>query len=42
MIHQIHERATVLGEEHDEHGTRIRVRAPARTLEDLRRALESA
>jgi GTP-binding protein HflX len=42
MIHQIHERATVLGEEHDEHGTRIRVRAPARTLEDLRRAIESA
>jgi GTP-binding protein HflX len=42
MVHQIHERATVLGEEHDEHGTRIRVRAPARTLDDLRRAIESA
>jgi GTP-binding protein HflX len=42
MIHQIHERTTVLGEDHDEHGTRIRVRAPARTLEDLRRAIESA
>jgi GTP-binding protein HflX len=39
VIHQIHERATVLGEEHDEHGTRIRVRAPARTLEELRKAI---
>jgi GTP-binding protein HflX len=41
LIHQIHERATVLGEEHDEHGTRIRVRAPAKTLAELRAAIDA-
>jgi hypothetical protein len=32
----IHERTTVLGETHHDDGTRIRVRAPAGILEDLR------
>lgn len=39
LVHQIHESATVLAEEHDELGTRLRVRAPAKTLEALRAAL---
>jgi GTPase len=42
IVHQIHERTSVLSEEHDELGTRMRVRAPARILEDLRAALEPA
>jgi GTP-binding protein HflX len=41
LVHAIHERATVLGEEHDEAGTRIRVRAPANVLADLRAQLSS-
>ncbi len=41
LVHQIHERTTVLAEEHDELGTRLRVRAPARILEDLRAALRT-
>jgi GTP-binding protein HflX len=39
MVHQIHERATVLAEEHHEGGTKLRVRAPAKTLDDLRAAI---
>ena len=39
VIHQIHERATVLAEEHHEGGTKLRVRAPARILEELRAAI---
>jgi GTP-binding protein HflX len=39
LVHAIHERATVLAEEHDETGTRIRVRAPANILADLRAQL---
>jgi GTP-binding protein HflX len=39
VIHQIHERATVLAEDHHEGGTRLRVRAPGKTLEELRAAL---
>ena len=39
LVHQIHESATVLAEEHDELGTKLRVRAPAKTLEALRAAL---
>ncbi len=39
MIHHIHERTTVLAEEHHEGGTKLRVRAPSRTLEELRAAI---
>ncbi len=39
MVHQIHERTSVLAEQHDEEGTRLRVRAPATILEDLRKLL---
>jgi GTPase len=39
LVHQIHERTSVLAEAHDEAGTRLRVRAPASILEDLRRQL---
>jgi GTP-binding protein HflX len=41
LVHQIHERTTVLAEEHDELGTRLRVRAPAKILDDLRAALRT-
>src|SRR5262249_26092857 len=41
LVHQIHERTTVLAEEHDEGGTRLRVRAPARIVEELRAALRT-
>jgi GTP-binding protein HflX len=40
LVHRIHESATVLAEEHDEQGTTLRVRAPARTLDNLRAALD--
>jgi GTP-binding protein HflX len=39
MVHAIHERTTVLSEEHDEAGTRLRVRAPANVLDSLRAEL---
>ncbi|HEY0254909.1 MAG TPA: GTPase HflX [Kofleriaceae bacterium] len=39
MVHAIHERTTVLSEEHDEEGTTLRVRAPANVLESLRAEL---
>src|SRR5262249_10368841 len=42
IVHAIHERAVVLGEQHDEAGTRLRVRAPSRVLEELRAALRSS
>jgi len=41
LVHQIHERTTVLAEEHDELGTRLRVRAPSKVLDDLRAALRT-
>jgi len=41
VAHLIHERATVLVEEHGDEGTRFVVRAPARVLADLRAALAS-
>jgi GTPase len=41
VVHQIHERATVLAEEHDADGTRLRVRAPSKILDDLRAALRT-
>ncbi len=39
MVHQIHERTSVLEEQHDEDGTRLRVRAPSTVLETLRTQL---
>jgi len=39
VAHLIHERTTVLVEEHGDEGTRFVVRAPARVLEDLRAQL---
>jgi GTP-binding protein HflX len=42
VVHQIHESATVLAEEHDELGTKLRVRAPAKTLEVLRAAITAS
>jgi GTP-binding protein HflX len=39
VMHAIHERATVLSEQHTEDGTRVRLRAPARVIADLRAAL---
>ena len=39
MIHQIHERATVLAEEHHDTGTRLTIRAPSRVLSELRAEL---
>jgi GTP-binding protein HflX len=39
MVHQIHERTSVLAEAHDDLGTRLRVRAPASILDDLRASI---
>ncbi|MDB4953902.1 MAG: GTP-binding protein related to HflX [Myxococcales bacterium] len=39
VIHMIHERATILSEEHHDDGTRLKVRAPARVIAELRAAL---
>ncbi|HWU88756.1 MAG TPA: GTPase HflX, partial [Kofleriaceae bacterium] len=41
LVHQIHERTTVLAEDHDHEGTRLRVRAPSKILDDLRAALRT-
>ncbi len=35
LVHAIHERATVLAEDHDEAGTRLRIRAPKSVIADL-------
>jgi GTP-binding protein HflX len=40
LVHQIHERATVLAEEHHDDGTRLTIRAPSRVLAELRAALK--
>ncbi len=42
LVHQIHERATVLAEQHHDTGTRLTIRAPSRVLSELRSALKSA
>jgi len=42
VVHLIHERTTVLGEAHHETGTRLRVRAPSRVLDELRETLRSS
>jgi GTP-binding protein HflX len=39
VVHMIHERATVLSETHHDEGTRVRLRAPAGVVEELRQAL---
>jgi GTPase len=39
VIHMIHERATILAEEHHDDGTRLKVRAPSRVIAELRAAL---
>jgi 50S ribosomal subunit-associated GTPase HflX len=39
LVHAIHERTTVLAEDHDEAGTRLRVRAPATVIADLTASL---
>ena len=42
LVHQIHERAKVLAEEHHDTGTRLTIRAPSRILAELRAALKPA
>jgi GTPase len=39
VLHELHERTTVLSEQHHEEGTRVKVRAPVRILDDVRRML---
>ncbi len=42
MVHQIHERTTVLNEAHDDLGTTLKVRAPERILQDLREQIRTS
>ena len=42
LVHDIHERTTVLSEEHHDHGTRLTIRAPSRIVSELRDALATA
>jgi GTP-binding protein HflX len=42
LVHEIHERATVLGEEHHDTGTRLTIRAPSRIVSELRAQLKPA
>ena len=39
VVHLIHERTTVLSETHHDDGTRVKLRAPAGVIEELRAAL---
>ncbi|MBE7449902.1 MAG: GTPase HflX [Kofleriaceae bacterium] len=39
LIHELHTRCRVLDEHHDEHGTRVTVRAPTTIIDELRAAL---
>jgi GTP-binding protein HflX len=39
VLHAIHERATVLAEDHDDAGTRVLIRAPSRVVAELRAQL---
>ena len=41
LVHAIHERTTVLAEEHHDTGTKLRVRAPSKVVAELRAALEA-
>jgi GTP-binding protein HflX len=42
LVHDIHERTTVLAEEHHDNGTRLTIRAPSRIVAELRDALATA
>jgi GTP-binding protein HflX len=42
VVHAIHERATVLSEQHHDEGTRLTIRAPSRVVSELRAALKPA
>jgi GTPase len=42
VVHQVHERAKVLAEHHEDEGTRILIRAPSRIVAELRAALAPA
>ncbi len=42
LIHELHLRCRVLDEQHDEHGTRVTVRAPSAIIDELRRDLAAA
>jgi GTP-binding protein HflX len=42
VVHAIHERATVLTEQHHDTGTRLTIRAPSRVVSELRAALAAA
>jgi GTP-binding protein HflX len=41
VVHMIHERTNVLDKTHDELGTRLRVRAPSKILDELRQKLNA-
>jgi GTP-binding protein HflX len=40
LVHEIHERTTVLGEHHHDTGTRLTIRAPSRIVSELRAQLK--
>jgi len=42
VVHAIHERATVLAEQHHDTGTRLTIRAPSRVVSELRAQLAAA
>ena len=42
VVHDLHARCRVIDEQHDEDGTRIRVRAPAAIIDELRRELSAS
>jgi GTP-binding protein HflX len=42
LVHQIHERAKVISEEHHDLGTRLKIRAPSRIISELRAELADA
>lgn len=42
VVHAIHERATVLAEQHHDAGTRLTIRAPSRVVSELRAQLAAA
>lgn len=39
VLHELHERTTILSEQHHEEGTRVKVRAPSSVIDDVRRML---
>jgi GTP-binding protein HflX len=42
VIHELHLRCRVLDEQHDEHGTKVTVRAPAAVVDELKRDLAAS